>query len=110
MTAGCGTGTTSQNVLVAHEFAVVLAKCARFSSVSGVGRVGTACPFPNVAEHLVQSFSRFVRWDIGRYNNWMEELGIDEIAFDRTTQRRSLPFKLRGRRAPAQLAYASASK
>ncbi len=63
MNARCRAGTTAQDVLVAHEFAVVLAKCAGSSAVAGVGRVGAARPFPNVAEHLVKTliFSRFVR-------------------------------------------------
>ena len=63
MNAGCRAGTTAQDILVAHEFAVVLAKRAGSSAVAGVGRVGAARPFPNVAEHLVKTliFSRFVR-------------------------------------------------
>ena len=52
MSAGCGAGTTAQNVLVAHKFAVVLAKRAGSSAVAGVGRVSAARPFPNVAENL----------------------------------------------------------
>ena len=58
-----GTGTTAQDVLVAHEFAVVLAERAWLGAVAGVRRIGAACPFPNVAEHLVKTltFSWFVR-------------------------------------------------
>ena len=61
MSAGCRTGTAAQDVLIAHEFAVVLAKRAGSSAVAGIGRVGAARPFPNVAEHLLKTFSRFFR-------------------------------------------------
>src|SRR5215831_3450168 len=51
---GGGAGTTAQDVLVAHEFAVVLAERSGSGAVAGVRRVGAARPFPNVAEHLDQ--------------------------------------------------------
>ena len=54
MNAGCRAGPTAQDVLVAHEFAVVLAKRAGTGAVAGVRRVGAACPFSDVAEHLNQ--------------------------------------------------------
>src|SRR4029077_5510389 len=98
MSAGCRAGTTAQDVLVAHEFTVVLAKCAGNSAVAGEGRVGAACPFPNVAEHLNQVLMLLwsFRWDSGRYSNegWMKQFSLDEIAFDWTIQRRALPFEL----------------
>ena len=63
VTARGGAGTTAQNVLVAHELAVVLAERARRGTIAGVGRVGAACPFPNVAEHLVKMLTlhEFIR-------------------------------------------------
>src|SRR4029077_1279480 len=54
-------GTAAQNILVAHKFAVVLAKRAGSSAVAGIRRVPAARPFPNVSEHLLKTFSRFVR-------------------------------------------------
>ena len=50
-----GAGTAAQDVLVAHEFAVVFAERAGAGAIAGVGRVGAARPFPNVAEHLVKA-------------------------------------------------------
>ena len=94
MSAGCRAGTTAQHVLVAHEFAVVLAQRAGSSAVAGIGRVGAAGPFPNVAEDLVKTFSRFLRCCGGHYNHRVKDFGLDEIAFDWTTQRRAFPFEL----------------
>src|SRR5207237_5083597 len=47
-------GTAAQDVLVAHEFAVIFAERARCGVIAGIRRVGAARPFPYVAEHLVK--------------------------------------------------------
>src|SRR5215470_16002704 len=52
-----GARTASQHILVAHELAVVFAERTGRSSIAGVGGVGAARPFPNVAEHLLQALS-----------------------------------------------------
>ena len=67
MSAGRGAGTTAQNVLIAHEFAVVLAQCAGSSAVAGIRRVSATRPFPNIPKHLVKklTFLCFVHWDSG---------------------------------------------
>src|SRR5262245_31772657 len=101
MTSRGGAGTAAQDVLVAHEFPVVLAKRAGSSTVAGVGRVGAARPFPNVAEHLNQVsmllwFGRDIRLcqGSGGRRHRMEEFAFDEIAFNWTTQRSAFPFEL----------------
>jgi hypothetical protein len=53
VSAGRGAGATTQNVLVAHELAVVFAERTGRSAIAGGGGIGAARPFPNVAEHLV---------------------------------------------------------
>ena len=87
-----GAGTTAQDVLVAHEFAVVLAKRAGSGAITRVWRVGAARPFPNVAEHLNQL--SIVLRSFCRAGDRMKQFGFDEIALDWTTQRCALPFEL----------------
>src|SRR5690348_9627578 len=48
---GCAR-TATQDHLVAHEFAVVLADCSGRRPESGIRRVSTSCPLPQIAEHL----------------------------------------------------------
>src|SRR5262245_31843174 len=88
--AGGGTGTTAQDVLVAHEFAVVFARRSGSSAVAAVRRVGAARPFPRVAKHLVklQIVSRSRHW------LWVKSLVFDKITFDRTIQCSAFPFEL----------------
>src|SRR5262245_50275775 len=102
MTPRRGAGTAAQDVLVAHEFPVVLAKRAGSGVVAGVRRVGAARPFPNVAEHLYQVsmllwfFRRDIRLCQGssKSRHRMQEFAFDEIAFNWTTQRSAFPFEL----------------
>src|SRR5207245_7141315 len=54
MTARRSTGTAAQNVLVAHELAVVFAERTQCRAVTGIRRVSAARPLPNVAKHLVK--------------------------------------------------------
>src|SRR4029453_7371982 len=54
MTPRGGAGTATQNVLVAHELAVVFAERARRGAITGVRRVGAPRPFPNVAKHSLK--------------------------------------------------------
>ena len=49
-----GAGTAAQNVLVAHEFAIVFAERAGRGAITGIRGVGAARPFPNVAKHLLK--------------------------------------------------------
>ena len=67
-------GAAAQHQLIAHELAVVLAEGAVRSPVAGVGRVGAAGPFPDVAEELAEAgsrrrrgmFDKFVAQDMDR--------------------------------------------
>src|SRR5262245_29379746 len=94
VSTGGGAGTTAQDVLVAHEFAVVFPERSWSGTITGVRRVGAARPFPNVAEHLLKSpaFRRlgFQPIIIGRMpmpRSRMKQFRLDEISFDWTTQR-----------------------
>src|SRR5262249_1955031 len=82
VTAGGGAGTAAQDVLVAHEFSVVLAERAGRCSVARVRRICAARPFPNVAEHLVKLpiISR------SRHRSWVKSFVFDKISLDRTIQ------------------------
>src|SRR5262249_18834624 len=57
-----GAGTATQNVLVAHEFPVVLAEGARRSAIARVRGVGAARPFPYVAENLREYGGTSLTW------------------------------------------------
>src|SRR6266404_10011210 len=91
MTAGSGAGTAPQDVLIAHELAVVFAECARRSAITGVGRISAAGPFPHVAKHLVEMsiLSRDCR------GSRMKLLVLDEVSFDRQITRGIFPFEFR---------------
>src|ERR1700722_20193228 len=42
----------AENVLVAHEFAVVLSQGPRCRGIPRIGRVAAPCPLPNITKHL----------------------------------------------------------
>src|SRR5215472_12985774 len=97
MRARGGAGTTAQDVLIAHEFAVVLAERARNGAVAGVRRVGAARPFPNVTEYLQQVF---VLLEVAcretgrrRQRSGMKQFLFDKIALDWMTYRCALPLE-----------------
>src|ERR1051325_12049810 len=54
VSAGRRAGTAPQDILVAHEFAVVFAERTRCCAIAGIRRVGAARPFPYIAEYLVK--------------------------------------------------------
>ena len=54
VTARGGAGTAAQNVLIAHELAVVFAQRAWGCAIAGIWRIGAARPFPDIAKHLVK--------------------------------------------------------
>src|SRR5436309_1567012 len=91
MSTGSGAGTAAQDILVAHELAVVFTNCAGRSTITRVGGIRAPRPFPNVTKHLANLSilsSRCSR---------MKLLVLDEIAFDRPIKRNTLPFKFRGK-------------
>src|SRR5881392_2805301 len=45
-------GAAAQHVLIAHALAIVFAQRAMLRAVTGVGRIRTARPFPDIPEHL----------------------------------------------------------
>src|SRR3982751_3632178 len=97
MSAGGGAGTTAQDILVAHEFPVVLAQRAGSSAVAGVWRVGAACPLPDIAKHLLEdrhlACLACQAASLSRSGNRMKQFGLHKIAFDWRTQRRTLPLE-----------------
>src|SRR5690606_33898071 len=46
------TGTTTQNPLIHHEFAVVLTYRTGCGAIAGVGQVSALSPLPYITEHL----------------------------------------------------------
>jgi len=59
MTARGGAGAAAQNVLVAHELAVVFAQCARRRPITWIRRVGRCASIPKHRQHLVKAFIVF---------------------------------------------------
>src|SRR5437868_982709 len=55
MTARSGAGTATQNVLVAHELAIVFTKRAWRGPIAGTRSVAAARPFPTIAKHWVMA-------------------------------------------------------
>src|SRR6184192_2674070 len=89
MSTGSGAGPAAQDILVAHELAVVFTKCARRRTITRVGGIRAPRPFPNVTKHLANLSILSCRC------SRMKLLVLDEIAFDRTIKRNTFPFKFR---------------
>src|SRR5207248_10918779 len=63
-------GTAAQDVLVAHEFAVVFPEGTGRGAVTRIGRVGAARPFPDVAKQLAHGMAVICRRPVrGRANS-----------------------------------------
>ena len=58
MTSRRSTRSAAQHILIAHELAVVLAECTGRRRITGIGRVRTLRPLPDLAEHLRESLRR----------------------------------------------------
>src|SRR5438132_12721915 len=90
MSTGSGAGTAAQDILIAHELAVVFTKCAGHSTITRVGGIRAPRPFPNVTKHL--AILSILSCRCSR----MKLLVLDEIAFDRPIKRNPFRFKFRG--------------
>ena len=88
--ARCRARAATQNILIAHELAVVFAERTRPGPVTGVRRVGTASPLPNVAEHLLETA---VGASAPPHRCRMKPLGLYEVAVDLDFRRGAFPFK-----------------
>src|SRR3546814_8029836 len=51
MAPGRGARPTLQHELAAHELAIIFADRAFYRSEAGIGQIGGAGPFPDIAEH-----------------------------------------------------------
>src|SRR3546814_19635203 len=55
MAPGRGARPTLQHELAAHELAIIFADRAFYRSEAGIGQIGGAGPFPDIAEHVAQA-------------------------------------------------------
>src|SRR3546814_5325052 len=58
MAPGRGARPTLQHELAAHELAIIFADRAFYRSEAGIGQIGGAGPFPDIAENVAQAVSR----------------------------------------------------
>src|SRR3546814_3251166 len=58
MAPGRGARPTLQHELAAHELAIIFADRAFYRSEAGIGQIGGAGPFPDIAEQVAQAVSR----------------------------------------------------
>src|SRR5438552_16126621 len=89
MSTGSGAGTAAQDILIAHELAVVFTKCAGHSTITRVGGMRAPRPVPNVTKHFANLSILSCRC------SRMKLLVLGEIAFDRTIKRNTFPLKRR---------------
>src|SRR5262245_9046553 len=85
-----GARSTSKNILVHHELAVIFSYGARSRAKARIRRVGARGPLPGVA---VQAAAR------------MQPLALEKIALERTIARGHFPFRLgrQPRSCPARI-------
>src|SRR5207247_6465854 len=98
MATRCSTGTAAQNILIAHELAVVFAERPRRHAITWIRRVGATRPFPDIAKDLVKVLilRRSVRRNGGRYSYGpgMKDFAFDKISFHWALRCSAFPFEL----------------
>src|SRR5271170_5213619 len=82
------TRSSAQNHLAGHELALVLAEGTGKRLVSWITGVGAGCPFPAIAEKLLDTRAS---WCCG-----VKSSGLEQVSPHRRLARKKFPFRFRG--------------